>query len=278
MKILFSRGFLAPLIVGLLLVGLGARPRFGFQAPAGDAIDSYVRSQLAAQHIPGLALAVVRDGQLVKSQGYGLANIELNVAVTPETVFQLGSIGKQFTATEILLLAEDGKLSLDDSITKYFSGAPPAWREITVRRLLNHTSGLDDYTDDKYIGRGGLTDLHAELSDDEIFHRFSKLPFVFKPGTKWQYCNTGYAILGFLVRKASGKSYGDFLGARVFKPLGMNATRVIDESSIIPNRAAGYLFAKGEIENQSWVSPHWNTLADGALYSTAADMAKWDAG
>ena len=249
----------------------------GAQSPPVAAVDDYIALQLHDQHIPGLALAAIRDGQLVKSQGYGLANIELNVPVKPETVFQLGSIGKQFTATAILLLAEDGKLSLDDKIAEYFPTAPRAWKNITIRHLLNHTSGLADYTDDKYVRPGGLIPLHAELTDEEIFHRFTTLPFDFKPGEKWKYSNTGYAILGFLIHKVSGQSYGDFLDARVFKPLGMTATRVISESDIIPNRAAGYLLVKNEIKNQNWVAPHWNTLADGALYSTSADMAKWDA-
>jgi CubicO group peptidase (beta-lactamase class C family) len=249
----------------------------GAQSEPGANVDSYIESQLRDQHIPGLALAVVHDSKLVKSQGYGLANIELNVPVKPETVFQLGSIGKQFTATAVLLLAEDGKLSLDDPIAKYFPTAPRTWRNITIRRLLNHTSGLADYTDDTYVRPGGLTDLRATLTDDEIFRRFTTLPFDFRPGEKWKYSNTGYAILGFLIHKVSGQSYGDFLDARVFKPLGMTATRVISESDIIPNRSAGYLLVKNEIQNQNWVAPHWNTLADGALYSTSADMAKWDA-
>jgi CubicO group peptidase (beta-lactamase class C family) len=243
--------------------------------PAAD-VDSYIAGQLREQHIPGLAFAIIRDGQLVKSQGYGLANIELNVPVKPETVFQLGSIGKQFTATAILLLAEDGKLSLNDKIAKYFPAAPGAWTNITIRHLLNHTSGLADYTDDEYVRPGGLIDLRVELTDEEIFRRFTTLPFDFRPGEKWKYSNTGYAILGFLIHRVSGQSYGDFLDARVFKPLGMNATRVISESDIISNRSAGYLLAKNEIRNQDWVAPHWNTLADGALYSTVVDMSKWD--
>ena len=169
------------------------------------------------------------------------------------------------------------QLSLDDKITVYFPSAAPKWNGITIRHLLNHTSGLADYSDDKYIAPGGLTPLHEELVDEEILRRFTTLPFDFKPGEKWSYSNTGYAILGFLIRKVSGQSYGDFLRSRIFKPLGMSATRVISESDIIPNRAAGYILENGEIRNQHWVSPHWNTLADGALYSTAADMTKWDA-
>ena len=242
-----------------------------------DNVDSYIAAQLREQRIPGLALAVIQDGGGVKSRGYGLANIELHVPVTPDTVFQLGSIGKQFTAAAILMLVEDGKLSLDDKITVYFPSAAPKWNGITIRHLLNHTSSLADYSDDKYIAPGGLTPLHEELVDEEILRRFTTLPFDFKPGEKWSYSNTGYAILGFLVRKVSGQSYGDFLRSRIFKPLGMSATRVISESDIIPNRAAGYILENGEIRNQHWVSPHWNTLADGALYSTAADMTKWDA-
>src|SRR5580658_224539 len=272
-------GHVAPIfgMLVLALAGLAMRIPGAQSHGAGDSVDSYVAAQLREQHVPGVALAVIRDGRVVKSQGYGLANIELNVPVTPDTVFQLGSIGKQFTAAAILMLAEDGKLSLDDKITRYFPAAAPRWNAITIRHLLNHTSGLADYTDDKYVAPGGLTPLHEDLTDEEILRRFRTLPFDFRPGEKWSYSNTGYAILGFLIHKVSGQTYGDFLEARVFKPLGMSATRVISESDIIPNRAAGYLVVKNEIKNQYWVSPHWNTLADGALYSTAADMTKWDA-
>jgi CubicO group peptidase (beta-lactamase class C family) len=264
-------------ILAFLIAIAAAIPAGGARMHGADEVDSYIAAQLREQRIPGLALAVIRDGRVVKSRGYGLANIELQVPVTPDTVFQLGSIGKQFTATAILMLAEDGKLSLDDKITHYFPGAAPRWNAITIRHLLNHTSGIADYTDDKYIAPGGLTPLHEELTDEEILRRFTTLPFDFKPSEKWSYSNTGYAILGFLIRKVSGQSYGDFLQARIFKPLGMSATRVISESDIVPNRAAGYILENNEIKNQHWVSPHWNMLADGALYSTSADMTKWDA-
>ena len=271
----------AALLLGIVVLvsvaGLARLSSAQQSQPTLDKVDSYISAQLREQRIPGLALAVIRDGRVVKSQGYGLGNIELQVPVTPDTVFQLGSIGKQFTATAILMLAEDGKVSLDDKITRYFPSAARKWNGITIRQLLNHTSGLADYTDDKYIAPGGLTPLHEELSDGEILRRFTTLPFNFRPGEKWSYSNTGYAILGFLIAKVSGQSYGDFLRARIFKPLGMSATRVISESDIVPNRATGYILEKNEIKNQLWVSPHWNTLADGALYSTAADMTKWDA-
>lgn len=268
-----------PFAAAVLVSGVGLAHLSDAQQsqPISDKVDSYVAAQLREQRIPGLALAVVRDSHIVKSQGYGLASLELQGPVTPDTVFQLGSIGKQFTTTAILMLAEDGRLSLDDKITRYFPSVSPKWNAISIRHLLNHTSGLADYTDDKYIVPGGITPLHEELTDEEILRRFTTLPCDFKPGEKWSYSNTGYAILGFLIRKVSGQSYGEFLRARVFKPLGMSATRVISQSDIIPNRAAGYILEKNEIKNQQWVSPHWNTLADGALYSTAADMTKWDA-
>ena len=268
---------LALLIFGLDLSFAGIPSDQAQSRSASDQVDSYIAGQLREQRIPGLALAVIRDGRVVKSQGYGWANVELQVPVTPETVFQLGSIGKQFTAAAILMLAEDGRLSLDDKITLYFPSAGRIWDAVTIRQLLNHTSGIADYTDDKYIAPGGLTPLREELADDEILRRFTTLPFDFRPGEKWSYSNTGYAILGFLIHRVSGQSYGDFLEARVFKPLGMSGTRVISESDIIPNRAAGYLLENNAIKNQFWVSPHWNTLADGALYSTVADMTKWDA-
>lgn len=249
-----------------ILLALGAA------AAGADAVDDFVRAQMERQKIPGLSLAVCRDGNLVKAQGYGLANVEHKVPAKPETVFQSGSVGKQFTATAVMLLVEAGKLGLDDPITKYFEGAPAAWNGITVRHLLTHTSGIKDWEGEKDI------DYRRDYSEDELAKLAMTLPPDFAPGTQWSYSNTAYVLLGILVRKASGQFYGDFLHERIFEPLGMDTTRVISEADIVPNRAAGYQLVEGQLKNQEWVSPSVNTTADGALYLTVLDLAKWDAG
>jgi N-acyl-D-aspartate/D-glutamate deacylase/CubicO group peptidase (beta-lactamase class C family) len=207
----------------------------------------------------------------VKSQGYGLANIEHSVPVTDETIFQSGSLGKQFTATAIMLLVEEGKLTLADSLSMFYPDGPPAWRQITVRHLLTHTSGIPDYTD-------GKVDLRRDYTEDELARLAYDMPLDFAPGEQWKYSNTGYVLLGAIVRKASGQFYGDLLRDRVFTPLGMTTARVINEADIVPHRAAGYRLVGGSLKNQAWVSPALNTTADGSLYLSLRDLIAWDRG
>lgn len=236
---------------------------------ASAQVDAYVLGQLKEQHIPGLALAVVHNGEIIKARGYGWANVELDVPVKPETIFQTGSVGKQFTATAVMMLVEEGKIGLDDHISKYFGEAPAAWKDITVRNLLTHTSGIPDYTE-KVIS------LRKDYTEPQLLSIFERLPLNFPPGQKWSYSNTGYVILGVLIHKVTGQFYGDFLHDRIFQPLGMNSTRIISEADIVPNRASGYRLVKGALKNQEWVSPTLNTTADGALYTNVLDMAAWD--
>lgn len=234
-----------------------------------DAVTDYVRAEMQRQHIPGFSLLVIRDGKTVLAQGFGFCNVELQVPVKPETVFQSGSVGKQFTATAVMMLAEEGKVGLDDPLTKYFHDAPPAWNDVTVRELLSHTAGFGDYPKD--------FDFRRDWTEDQELKRIESIPLRFPPGTKWEYSNLGYVTLGILIHGVTGEFYGDFLQQRIFQPLGMNATRIISEADIVPNRAAGYRLAKGELKNQEWVAPLVNTTADGSLYFTTLDLAKWDA-
>jgi len=241
-------------------------------------VDAYVAAEMRAEKIPGLALAIVRDGKTIKSLGYGLANLELDVPVKPETIFQTGSVGKQFTATAVMMLVEDGKIRLDDPIGRYLSGAPATWKNITVRNPLTHTSGIHDYETESLKKKGAaFINLRNDYTEDELFKKFSGLPLDFPPGSKWSYSNSGYVILGILIHKVTGQFYGDLLQERIFRPLGMTYTRIISEADIIPNRAAGYRLVNGGIKNQEWVSPMLNTTADGALYTNIVDMARWDA-
>ena len=234
-----------------------------------DKIDDFVKAQMQTQKIPGLSIAVVRNGEVVKGKGYGLANVELNVPASADTVYQSGSTGKQFTATAVMMLVEEGKLALDDKINKYFPDSPESWNNITIRHLLTHTSGTTDYPKD--------FDFRRDYTEAELLKKAQAIPLAFAPGEKWSYSNVGYITLGILLSKVTGKFYGEFLQERIFKPLGMSTARIINESDIVMNRAAGYRMPKGELKNQEWVSPTMNTTADGSLYLTVLDMAKWDA-
>ncbi|HET6267619.1 MAG TPA: serine hydrolase domain-containing protein [Acidobacteriota bacterium] len=236
---------------------------------AADAIDDFVTARMKETKTPGLSLAIVQNGEVVRAKGYGYANIELKAPATEETVYQSGSVGKQFTATAIMMLRDEGKLSLQDHITKYFPDAPDTWKDITIRNLLTHTSGLKEYTD---------MDLQKDRTEKDLEAFVEKPPLDFPTNSKFEYSNTNYLLLGYIIEKVTGKFYGDFLKERIWDPLGMTSTRVISESAIIPNRAAGYELDKnGNLMNQTWVAPTINTTADGALYFSVLDLAKWDA-
>jgi len=258
---------LATLTLLASLAFTGASP----QAPIPAAVDAAVLAEMARQRVPGVAVGVVRGGVVVVSKGYGLANVEHEVPVTDDTIFQSGSLGKMFTSTAVMLLVEDGKIALTDPIAKFLPGAPPAWKQITVRHLLTHTSGIPEYTD-------GAVDLRRDYNEDQLARMAYALAPDFAPGEKWKYSNTGYVLLGIIIHKASGQFYGDLLAERVFKPLGMSTTRVISEADIVPHRAAGYTLTRGELKNQDWVSPSLNTTADGALYFSVKDLIAWDRG
>lgn len=237
-----------------------------------DKIDEYVRYRMERFHIPGLAMAVVRDGQVIAAKGYGRASLELDAPVTPETVFEIGSITKQFTAAAIMLLVEEGKVRLDDKITTYLSGLPEAWANVTVRHLLTHTSGIKSYTSVMDF----LTLCRNDHTPEEIIRMVSEFPLEFQPGEKWAYSNTGYYLLGLIIEKASGRSYWEFLDERIFKPLGMTATRSSEPRTIIPNRARGYGWVENRYVNRD---PLTTTAAGaaGAIVSTVLDLARWDA-
>jgi CubicO group peptidase (beta-lactamase class C family) len=235
---------------------------------SADAVDEFVAHYMKTKQIPGLAVLVKQNGTIVRSKGYGFANLEHMVPVKPETVFQSGSVGKQFTATAVMMLVEEGKLQVTDPISKYLE-VPDTWKNITIHHLLSHTSGLGDYPED--------FDLQNDYTEDEMLKMIIAQPLGFAPGEKWNYSNLAYVTLGILIHKLSGKFYGDFLAERVFRPLDMKATRIINEADIVPNRAAGYRLVNNEIKNQEWVSPALNTTADGSLYFTIEDLDKWDA-
>lgn len=253
------------LIVAILLL------LFTSVAAQADEVDDYIEAVMKKRQIPGLALAVVKNGKIIKAKGYGLANVELNVPVTPDSVFELASITKQFTATAIMLLVEEGKVGLDDMISKYLTNAPYTWREIKVRHLLTHTAGLKDDVWPRFS-----TVWHANYATAEKFEYASKLPLDFAPGERWQYSDQGYFLLGMIIEKVSGKPYRDFLTERIFGPLGMTATTVKDQWEIIKNRAPGYRLRDGKLAHVRR-DVQDELPASYGIMSAVKDLAKWDA-
>ena len=263
---------------GLLTIAISGVCLRGTAQDAQSAkVDAAVEAQRKAQKIPGVSLAVCRDGKIVKASGYGLANVELDVPVTPETIFQTGSVGKQFTSMAVMMLVEEGRIGLEDHLTKYIPESPAAWKDVTIRQLLTHTSGIADYGGEEETMGKGVINFRKDYTEEELVQAFAKMPMDFRPGEKWSYSNTGYVLLGIVIHRVSGRFYGDFLQERIFQPLGMKSTRIISEADIIPHRSSGYRLVKGELKNQEWVSPTLNTTADGALYTNVLDLAKWDA-
>jgi CubicO group peptidase (beta-lactamase class C family) len=253
-------GFSLFFVIVFLLLTISAR---------ADEVDKYVRAQLAERHIPGAAIAVVKNGRLVKTEGYGLASVEFNVPVTKETVFEIGSVSKQITAAAVMLLVEEGKVNPDEKISKYLPNTPDAWKNVSVRNLLTHTSGIKSYT-----GLSGF-ELTKRLSRDEFIKALGAHPLEFETGARYQYSNSGYNLLGFIIETVSGKSYWDFTRERIFKPLGMNETADRDPKYIIPNRATGY-----EWQNNALIGRDYDltdVFSAGAIVSTVEDLAKWEA-
>jgi len=247
-----------------LVLGLFARSGVSYADPA----DEYVKGEMEQHRIPGLSLAVIRSNQVVKQAAYGLANVELKVATTPETAFEIGSLTKQFTAACILLLVQDGKLSLDEKITNHLKWTPESWAHVTVRHLLTHTSGIKSYT-----GLDGF-ELRRHLTQDQFIHAIGAYPLEFQPGDAWKYCNTGYNLLGFIIENVGKMGYWDFLQTRVLTPLGMSSTSSRSPSRVINNRASGY-----EQTNHIWLNRDYDltdVFSAGAILSTTGDLAKWN--
>jgi CubicO group peptidase (beta-lactamase class C family) len=241
-----------------------------------QSIDTFVSGELTRQHIPGLQIGIYSRGRVLLAKGYGLANVELDVPVKPETIFQSGSTGKQFVSCAIMMLVEEGKISIDDSIAKYFPEAPATWKPILIKNLLSHTSGLSEYESGDRAGPKGPFYLRLDFTEEELVTKIEAMPIESAPGEKWDYRNTNYVLLGIIIHKITGKRYDEFLAERIFKPLGMTSTRLISDRDIIPNRSSGYELDDGELKNQEWVSPTFNSTADGTLYFNVVDLAKWD--
>jgi CubicO group peptidase (beta-lactamase class C family) len=240
----------------------GAWPLFA------DRADDFVNAQMLEHRIPGIALRVLSNGVAIKTACYGLANLEWKTPVQPETVFEIGSITKQFTAAGILLLAQDGKLSVEDKLSKHLPRCPKAWEQVALRHLLSHTSGIKSYT-----GLEGF-ELRRRLTQKQFIERLSAVPLEFEPGASWKYSNSGFSLLGFVIENVSGTNYWSFMRERIFDPLHMEFTTNREPAAVIANRASGY-----EQTNKIWINRDYD-LTDisgaGAIASTLEDLTRWN--
>jgi CubicO group peptidase (beta-lactamase class C family) len=231
-------------------------------------LDSLIQAEMQRHDIPGLNVMVRQHGKILEQRSYGFANLEHRVPVKAESVFQIGSIGKQFAATAVMLLVESSKIDLEAAISTYLSGVPESWSEVKVKHLLTHTAGVPSDFDG--------ADLRTNLGEDELLEKILAGTLEFAPGDQFSYSNDGYKLVGILISKVSGMFYGDFLQQEIFAALGMKTAQIIDDATIIPNRAAGYVHEGPDLKNQDWVSPTFNSTADGAIYMTLEDFVYWD--
>ena len=237
--------------------------------PVDGAVDALVRRTMEAARIPGVALAVIRRGEVLVARGYGIAELENRTPVTDETMFLSGSLGKQFTAAGILALVEDGRVALDASIRRYLPETPASWEPITIRHLLSHRSGIPDYTGDGF-------DYRRDYTDAELVAMSAALTLEFPAGSRWNYSNTGYVLLGIVMTRVSGRPYHEFLRQRIFDPADMPTIRVITESAVVPHRAHGYNIGPSGWEHAAWVAPQLNTTADGSMLLSLRDLVAWN--
>lgn len=235
-----------------------------------SSVDTLMRDY--SGQVPGAAVLVLRDGEPLLRRGYGLADLEAGTPVAPDTNFRLASVTKQFTAAAILLLVEDGKLSLDDPVRKWLPSLPASANPITLRHLLTHASGLIDYEDLM------APDATEQVHDIDVLHLLEAVDrLYFAPGTSYRYSNGAYALLALIVGKASGQDFATFLRERIFLPLGMDHSVAYEKGiSTVTNRAYGYSLVDGQWTrtDQSSTSA---VLGDGGIYSSIDDLAKWDA-
>lgn len=270
-------GLFNPSLIRLALIAHFAAPVASAQPPSDSElalkVDAIVAKALADPGAVGLSVAVGRDGKVVLAKGYGMADVELSVPVNPESIFRIGSVTKQFTAAAVMRLVEAGKISLDATVQTYVPDFPVKEWPVTVRHLLNHTSGIWSYTEDeKFMER----ESSLELTPTELIEMFKDRPLEFEPGTRFKYSNSGYYLLGAVVEGASGKPYARYVQEELFGPLGLSGTRYESNTEIIPGRAQGYTLKDGRLANDRAIGADVPGAA-GSLLSTAIDLVRWEA-
>jgi len=231
-----------------------------------DEVDDLVRANMEEGHITGLALGICIDGELVERRVYGLANLETRTTVKPETVFKIASMSKAFCSTAVMMLVEEGKLSLEDKVSDLLPNTPAAWSEIRLKHLLSHTSGIPDVPDFSFT---------RQYTRDEFLALYADLKLQEEPGSTYRYNNFGYATLGLIVGEVTGKPLREFVTERILQPLGMNATHYYDMAKIVPNRAYGYDWTANGQVNVNPVRPYVYD-GSGGLLTNLLDYAQWD--
>src|SRR3989442_104807 len=265
-----TSGILAGLLIFMAASGPAASAAEDKKAAAVDEVFA----DLTKPGSPGCALGVYRDGKIIYSKGYGLANLEENVPITPESVFDIGSTSKQFTAASILLLEERGKLSVNDDIRKYIPELPDYGQKITILHLLNHTSGLRDYL--TLMDLAGINTDSVTTDEDALQIIFRQKALNFAPGSDWLYSNTGFFLLSVIVKRVSGKTLREFAAENIFTPLAMTHTQYRDDhTSLIANRAMAY-DAKEKGTGYRLDVSYFEQTGDGAVHTSVEDLLKWD--
>jgi CubicO group peptidase (beta-lactamase class C family) len=262
-------------LAGVLIASVCDAPRTmaANDPPEAKKVDE-VFADVAKPGSPGCALAVARGGKIIYEKGYGLANIEENVAITPKTVFDVGSTSKQFTAASILLLEQQGKLSVNDDVHKYIPELPDYGHKITLLNLLNHTSGLRDYL--ALFELAGVNIDGVTTDEDALGVVIRQKNLNFEPGSEWLYSNTGFFLLSVVVKRVSGQSLPEFAAANIFKPLGMTQTLYRDQhASIVPGRALAY-DPKEHGDGFTINVSYFEQTGDGAVHTSVEDLLKWD--
>lgn len=247
--------------LGVLLLCLAPR----LLAAQSDRTDDFVKAEMRRQNIPGLSLVVLRHGNVIKTAGYGFSNIKNRTPATPETIYKIASVSKQFVAAGILSLVQAGQLDLDDPISKYLKDTPAAWSGITIRHLLTHTSGL--------VRESPGFDPFKVQPDEAVIRAAYAVPLLSSPGAKWEYSNLGYFVLAEVIRVVTGRPWADYLNERIFSPLEMNSTYPTNTTVALANRAQGYVDNDALRDAREWPA----LRPSGAFLSTVLDLAKWDA-
>lgn len=241
-----------------------AQPRPRYSTTQSAAIDAFIEAELSRQKIAGLSIGIIRDGQVCKSKGYGLANLEYDMPATENTVYKLGSVSKHIVATAIVQLADEGKLSFNDPIHKYYPDAPAHWKAITVRHLLNHTSGLER--------ESPAFEAMVQKPDSVLIKASYRDSLDYPTGTKWQYSNLGYFILADIIRKLRSTSFRDYM-EQFFRKQGLDQSGVTSYKPIIKGRADGYVYSQGSYSN---AEDYIALRPSGAFLSSVTDMLKWE--
>jgi CubicO group peptidase (beta-lactamase class C family) len=259
------------MILGAVGILLATGAVVGLRLPIGmpQTVDEAVLAQLGEDHLPGAWVVVIQNGRVVKCVAYGLQNVEPKTPMQTTTYMHIGSVGKMFTAACVMRLVEEGKLKLDDSLASFFAGSPAWWKDVTIRHLLNQTSGFPDYLDSRVLN----TD--EEYDEADMVTRLQQMPCSFAPGSRWEYSNTNYLLLGILIHRASGMSYAAFLRHKILEPAGVKS--IFGEG----DPPTGAIQAKGYFWANSWVSPEqpsrrMSVAADGCVWANAQGFVEWD--